>query len=65
MYDWLTGALQDSSQVVTANRRLAKVLTEHYAQLQLDAGRKAWRSPDILAWPDWLMQLRATAELSQ
>jgi probable DNA repair protein len=65
MYDWLTGALEDSSQVVTANRRLAKVLAEHYAQLQLEAGRTAWRSPGILAWPDWLLQLRATAELSQ
>jgi probable DNA repair protein len=63
MYDWLTGALHGPSQVITANRRLARVLTEHYAKSQIDAGRVAWQSPSILSWQDWLAELFATAEL--
>jgi probable DNA repair protein len=63
MYDWLSGALEGSSQVVTANRRLARVLVEHHASTQLDAGKTAWHSPAIMAWQDWLSGLLATAEL--
>lgn len=65
MYDWLNEALQDSSQVVTANRRLARVLTEHYAEQQVAAGVSAWRSPAIVSWQDWLQDLLVTAELSR
>ena len=65
MYDWLNEALQDSSQVVTANRRLARVLTEHHAEQQVASGLSAWRSPAIVSWQDWLQELLATAELSQ
>ena len=65
MYDWLNEALQDSSQVVTANRRLARVLTEHYSEQQVVSGLSAWRSPAIVSWQDWLQELLATAELSQ
>ena len=57
MYDWLSESLLEGGTVVTANRRLARVLKEHYA-LQLQAsGATAWRSPEIIAWPDWLAQL--------
>ncbi len=65
MYDWLTDALQNSSQVVTANQRLARVLKDEYAARQVAAGRAAWRSPDIQSWRDWLKGLVATTELSQ
>ena len=65
MYDWLNGALQGSSQVVTANRRLARVLAAEYSREQVAAGHSAWRSPGILSWQDWLTELVATAELSQ
>jgi len=65
MYDWLNEALQDSSQVVTANRRLARVLTEHYAEQQVASGLSAWRSPAIVSWQDWLQELLTTAELSR
>jgi len=65
MYDWLNEALQNSSQVVTANRRLARVLTEHYAEQQVASGLSAWRSPAIVSWQDWLQELLATAELSR
>ena len=65
MYDWLTDALQDSAQIVTANRRLARVLAEDFAKQQIAAGRSAWRSPAIRSWQDWLAELFAAAELSQ
>ena len=34
MYDWLVEALEDDALVVTANRRLASVLADHYGELQ-------------------------------
>ncbi len=61
MYDWLGDALNDSATVVTANRRLARMLHEEYAQLQVRQGRGAWPSPKILAWPDWLSHLLQSA----
>ena len=54
MYEWLPQAVAGDDTVVTANRRLARVLGQEYAQRQLDSGALAWRSPRILAWPDWL-----------
>jgi len=65
MYDWLSDALQDSSQVVTANRRLARVLSEEFGKQQFAMGRSAWRSPAVRSWQDWLLELFASAELSQ
>ncbi len=64
MYDWLAEALEDGALVVTANRRLANVLSDHYAQLQVRAGSRAWRSPAIRAWPDWVREVLATADIS-
>ena len=63
MYDWMTEALQGSSQVVTANRRLARALIDHHAKNQVEAGRMAWRSPRVLAWQDWLQERLDSAEL--
>ena len=54
MYDWLAAALQDNGTVITANRRLARVLQEEFAGQQLAAGALAWRSPAILSFTDWL-----------
>ena len=65
MYDWLTDALRGSSQVVTANRRLARVLASEYGKLQITNGRTAWRSPAVSSWNDWLAELLTSAELSQ
>jgi len=65
MYDWLTFALRGSSQVVTANRRLARVLASEYGKQQLINGCAAWRSPAVRSWQDWLAELLASAELSQ
>ncbi|MDJ0906168.1 MAG: PD-(D/E)XK nuclease family protein [Woeseiaceae bacterium] len=65
MYGWLAEALEDGALVVTANRRLAGVLSEHYAQQQLQAGNKAWPSPAIRPWPDWVREELAEADISQ
>lgn len=54
MYDWLTDALDNSGTIVTANRRLARVLADEFSTQQLAAGKTAWRSPSILTWQDWL-----------
>lgn len=54
MYDWLSDTLQGTATVITANRRLARVLRDEYAQRQIKAGRKAWASPAIHSWTDWL-----------
>ncbi|MDH3351440.1 MAG: hypothetical protein OEM51_07815, partial [Gammaproteobacteria bacterium] len=62
MYDWLTRALRDSGQVVTANQRLARALTEAFAEQQIAAGHLAWRSPIIRSWSIWLPDLLASAE---
>lgn len=65
MYDWLIDALHDSSQIVTANRRLARILGEDFGRQQIANGRCAWRSPAVTSWQDWLVQLLGSAELSQ
>jgi len=57
MYGWLSDVGGDSSQVVTANRRLARVLAAEYATLQVADGRSAWQTPVILSLPDWLGRL--------
>jgi len=54
MYQWLPDALQGPSSVITANRRLARVLREAFANQQLQADKLAWESPAIDAWQDWL-----------
>ena len=54
MYQWLPDALQGSSTVITANRRLARVLQAEFARQQLLLNRVAWESPAIYSWQDWL-----------
>ena len=61
MYDWLDAALRDSSQVLTASRRLARVLKAEYSDQKLAAGELAWRSPSIQSWRDWLTTLLKSA----
>jgi ATP-dependent helicase/nuclease subunit B len=54
MYDWLPGALEGSSQVVTANRRLARSLISEFGRMQIAAGSEVWRSPSIFSWQAWI-----------
>ena len=62
MYEWLPESLSKAGTVVTANRRLSRALKDQFALQQLAAGEKAWRSPEIYAWQDWLVQL--TSDIS-
>jgi probable DNA repair protein len=62
MYNWLSDALDDSTCLVTANRRLARELQYAWGQAQVESGRTAWRSPDIQTWQGWLGSVTATAE---
>ncbi|HNP64024.1 MAG TPA: PD-(D/E)XK nuclease family protein [Woeseiaceae bacterium] len=61
MYDWIADALQDSGVIVTANRRLARVLKAEYGIQQKSSGSKAWASPEIHAWQDWMHSLSSNA----
>ncbi len=61
MYEWLNDALQESGTVITANRRLARVLASEYASQQQASGHKAWQSPAIATWQDWLEYLLANS----
>ena len=65
MFGWLSEALRDSSQVITANRRLARILTQDHAKQQVRLGRLAWRSPGILSWQDWLAKLISAADIAE
>ena len=48
--------------MLTASRRLARVLQLEYGAQQVAAGESAWRSPSIMSWPNWLMQIIATSK---
>lgn len=61
MYGWLPENCDDASQVVTASRRLARLLTAEYNAQQLASGKRAWLTPVIVALPDWLSRLLASA----
>ncbi len=65
MYAWLADALRDSSQILTANRRLARVLAREFGKQQVASGKTAWRSPSISSWQVWLGELLSTAEQQQ
>jgi len=66
MYGWLPDALDvDGSIVVTASRRLARVLVAEHGRAQLQAGRAAWRTPSIRFWHDWLSRVLATSRSPQ
>lgn len=57
MYQWLTEAAKNNSVVITASRRLARVLNAEFAKQQLVLGHKAWISPNIRFLDDWLLSI--------
>jgi ATP-dependent helicase/nuclease subunit B len=61
MYGWLPEVCDDASQVVTASRRLARLLTTEYNARQIANGSAAWLTPVIIAWPDWQARLFGSA----
>lgn len=42
--------------MITASRRLARYCRHVHARTQLERGRRAWPSPDILPWQAWLQR---------
>ena len=62
MYDWLDGTLDESTCLVTANRRLTRTLQEAWAASRVARGDTAWRTPDIRPWQAWLGDLIASAD---
>ena len=61
MHGWLPEVCDETSQVVTASRRLARRLTSEFNAGQIANGKTAWLTPVILAWPDWQSRLLASA----
>lgn len=57
MYDWLDDSLRDDSHVLTASRRLARLLTDEYSSRRIAAGATAWPTPHIASWTGWLTRL--------
>ena len=57
MYQWLSEAIANDSLVITASRRLARVLKSEYDKQQIALGREAWRSPNIRYLDDWLSSI--------
>ena len=61
MYNWLSDALDNAGTVVSANRRLARVLADEFVALQLQSGKTAWRKQAIASWHDWLLSISNAA----
>jgi len=58
-YGWLpddTDAGNAEYAVIAASRRLARDLQLSYSRRELDAGKRAWRTPPIYFYKDWLSQ---------
>jgi ATP-dependent helicase/nuclease subunit B len=50
-------AAQEGATIVTASRRLARLLRERYNGVAKEHGRVAWVAPQILPWSAWLGEL--------
>ena len=57
MQEQIMSALQQGDTVITVTRRLARALRQEYNSFQQVKELKAWESPKILTWPDWLADL--------
>ena len=62
MHEEIFRALENGATIITASRRLARVLTLEFHGIETGRGSKVWKRPDILpfdayldrAWRDWL-----------
>src|SRR5271154_4318496 len=62
MHDAIFRALTNGATVITASRRLSRVLTREFHGIETARGHRVWNRPDILpfdafldrAWRDWL-----------
>ncbi len=62
MYGRLDEALRQGAQVVTANRRLARLLVNRFNSAQIELGKAAWQRPEIYDWSSWLSILGDSAD---
>ncbi len=65
MYPWLTAAIQDSTVIVTASRRLALDLHRSHTRQMLESGHQSWRTPEIHFRGGWLDKLIDSANLDR
>lgn len=49
--------MDDSTTLLTPNRRLSATLLKKYNQLQINAGNSCWASLDILPFTSWIQRL--------
>ncbi len=62
MHEEIFRALQEGATLITASRRLARVLTREFHSMEAARGRTVWNRPDVLpldayldrTWGDWL-----------
>jgi len=62
MHEEIFRALQEGATLITASRRLARVLAREFHTLQAARGRMVWNRPDVLpldayldrTWGEWL-----------
>jgi hypothetical protein len=47
MYDWILEANDDAGSIITANRRLARLLRIESSTQQQLSGKTAWQTPII------------------
>src|SRR5207248_8745974 len=52
--DRVLAAAECGVTVLTANTRAARQLRLAYDRRQSDRGLRAWRSPDVIAWPGFV-----------
>ena len=57
LYAWLADAVDANAAIITSSRRLARELRAEHDRKQISAGRKAWPTPQIQFWQDWLTVL--------
>ncbi len=53
----ITQSLEQGYTLITPTNRLGRYLKNQYAALQIEQGRFAWETPDILPWSAWLSRL--------
>lgn len=56
MRESVLSALASGATLVTANRRLRRKWRSDFDAAQQAAGRRAWPTPSIVSWDDWLVQ---------
>ena len=57
MNDFLTELVAEDSTLVVSGNGLARYLQDIHALQQIESGKSAWQTPEILSWSVWCRQL--------